>query len=224
MTISQRPAYLFDLDGTVLDTASDIAAAMKKTLQALGRSDSEQVDQNYYLYGNSSELLAKLLNLPMNSEAFLEIQQQFFQYYIDDIARYTDYFPEIEQLIAKLQQQNIPWGIVTNKPQQLTQPLLKHFPLLQQADVCLYGDSLPNPKPAPDLLHLASQIINVSTNHCFYVGDTITDCLAAQSANMKSVIVTYGYHNRNDDPYTWNAQHYFETGASLYAWAMTQIY
>ena len=52
MTISQRPAYLFDLDGTVLDTASDIAAAMKKTLQALGLSDSEQVDQNYYLYGN----------------------------------------------------------------------------------------------------------------------------------------------------------------------------
>ena len=141
---------LFDLDGTLLNTAPDISNAMKKTLQERGLPMHQEIDQHYHLFGSSCELLASLLNLSMEDPDFLSIREQFFSHYLDRIAEKTHYYPYIEKTLELLIEHSIHWGIITNKPSVLTHKVVDAFPLLQKAHICLSGDSLPNPKPSPE--------------------------------------------------------------------------
>ena len=216
-------AYFFDLDGTLLNTAPDIATAMKKTLEGQGKTLASTIENNYHLFGNSSELLSELLNLPMHEEPFLTIQQAFFQHYLNDIANQTNYYPEIHNTLNLLIEKSIPWGIITNKPHILTTELLSHFPLLQQACICISGDSLPEQKPSPKPLLHACQSLQLDPAQCCYIGDTDTDCLAAQRAGMQSVAVLYGYRKPHDNPQSWLANHYCDTSESLHHWISGQL-
>jgi 2-phosphoglycolate phosphatase len=203
--IKKPNAILFDLDGTLLDTARDLGNALNQILTGL-----ERPTVAYEVYRNIASDGAKgMLELGFGEDLkeydFATLRQQFLDYYEKNICVETAYFDGVEDLLLALNQKNIPWGIVTNKPEFLTLQLVTSFPLLQNCGVIISGDSLNKRKPHPlPLLHAEEKLAHTSPN-TWYVGDAERDIQAANSANMHSVIAQYGYISDIQQTNSWNA-------------------
>lgn len=196
---------LFDLDGTLLDTAADLAAALNHVL-TLQQKKPLSIDSIRPAISTGVAGLLKLgLQIEANDPIFPQLRKQFLDYYTQHMCVFTHLFPGVEILINYLQEKKWPWGIVTNKSTNLTELLIKKFPLLKKAKCILAGDTLKYSKPHPlPLLH-ACACINCLPENCIYVGDAKCDIDAANAAGMYSVIALYGYFNNKDDITTWNA-------------------
>ena len=198
-------AILFDLDGTLLDTARDLGNALNQILSTLKRPTVA-----YEVYRNIASDGAKgMLELGFGEDLknydFANLRQQFLDYYENNICVDTDYFVGVENLLLALNRNNIPWGIVTNKPEFLTLQLVTSFPLLQNCAVIISGDTLNERKPHPlPLLHAQEKLALESPN-TWYVGDAERDIQAANAANMVSVIAEYGYILDIQQTNNWNA-------------------
>jgi 2-phosphoglycolate phosphatase len=198
-------AILFDLDGTLLDTARDLGNALNQILSGL-----ERPTVAYEVYRNIASDGAKgMLELGFKEDLkeydFATLRQQFLDYYENNICVDTAYFVGVEDLLLALNQKNIPWGIVTNKPEFLTLQLVTSFPLLQNCGVIISGDTLNKRKPHPlPLLHAEEKLALTSPN-TWYIGDAERDIQAANSANMHSVIAQYGYISDIQQTKSWNA-------------------
>ena len=141
----------------------------------------------------------------LKSLDFASLRQQFLDYYENNICVDTDYFVGVERLLLALNQNNVPWGIVTNKPEFLTLQLVTSFPLLQNCAVIISGDTLSERKPHPlPLLH-AQEKLTLTCPDTWYIGDAERDIQAANSANMVSVIAQYGYISDIQQTNQWNA-------------------
>jgi len=198
-------AILFDLDGTLLDTARDLGNALNQILSKL-----ERPTVAYEVYRNIASDGAKgMLELGFGKDLknfdFASLRQQFLDYYENNICVDTDYFVGVESLLLALNKNNIPWGIVTNKPEFLTLQLVTSFPLLQNCMVIISGDSLSERKPHPlPLLH-AEEKLAITSPNTWYIGDAERDIQAANAANMVSVIAQYGYITDFQQTDEWNA-------------------
>jgi 2-phosphoglycolate phosphatase len=198
-------AILFDLDGTLLDTARDLGNALNTILRKLARPTVE-----YDVYRNIASDGAKgMLELGFGEDLkhldFASLRQQFLDYYENNICVDTEYFVGVESLLLSLNQNNVPWGIVTNKPEFLTLQLVTSFPLLENCAVIISGDTLSKRKPHPlPLLHAQKKLALTSPN-TWYIGDAERDIQAANSANMISVIAQYGYITDMQQTSEWNA-------------------
>jgi len=198
-------AILFDLDGTLLDTARDLGNALNQILSKL-----ERPTVAYEVYRNIASDGAKgMLELGFGEDLknfdFASLRQQFLDYYENNICVDTDYFVGVESLLLALNKNNIPWGIVTNKPEFLTLQLVTSFPLLQNCMVIISGDSLSERKPHPlPLLH-AEEKLAITSPNTWYIGDAERDIQAANAANMVSVIAQYGYITDFQQTDEWNA-------------------
>ena len=198
-------AILFDLDGTLLDTARDLGNALNQILSTLKRPTVA-----YEVYRNIASDGAKgMLELGFGEDLknydFANLRQQFLDYYENNICVDTDYFVGVENLLLTLNRNNILWGIVTNKPEFLTLQLVTSFPLLQNCAVIISGDTLNERKPHPlPLLHAQEKLALESPN-TWYVGDAERDIQAANAANMVSVIAEYGYILDIQQTNNWNA-------------------
>jgi phosphoglycolate phosphatase len=198
-------AILFDLDGTLLDTARDLGNALNQILKKL-----ERPTINYEIYRNIASDGAKgMLELGLGEDLknydVDVLRQQFLDYYETNICVDTDYFSGVESLLLTLNQKNIPWGIVTNKPEFLTLQLVTSFPLLQNCGVIISGDTLNKRKPHPlPLLH-AEEKLALDSPNTWYIGDAERDIQAANAANMHSVIAQYGYISDIQQTNSWNA-------------------
>ncbi|PKG97431.1 HAD family hydrolase [Paraglaciecola sp. MB-3u-78] len=203
--LNKPDAILFDLDGTLLDTARDLGNALNHILRELKRPTVD-----YDVYRNIASDGAKgMLELGFGEDLqnfdFARLRQQFLDYYENNICVDTDYFVGIESLLLTLNQKNIPWGIVTNKPEFLTLQLVTSFPLLQNCAVIVSGDTLSERKPHPlPLLHAEEKFALTSPN-TWYIGDAERDIQAANAANMVSVIAQYGYITDFQQTDEWNA-------------------
>jgi phosphoglycolate phosphatase len=203
--LNKPDAILFDLDGTLLDTARDLGNALNHILRELKRPTVD-----YDVYRNIASDGAKgMLELGFGEDLqnfdFARLRQQFLDYYENNICVDTDYFVGIEGLLLTLNQKNIPWGIVTNKPEFLTLQLVTSFPLLQNCAVIVSGDTLSERKPHPlPLLHAEEKFALTSPN-TWYIGDAERDIQAANAANMVSVIAQYGYITDFQQTDEWNA-------------------
>lgn len=196
---------LFDLDGTLLDTAADLTAALNHVLISQ-RTKPLSIND---VRSRISSGVAGLLNLGLQIEAkdpiFPRLRKQFLDYYARHICVHTHLFPGVETLINYLQEKKWPWGIVTNKSTFLTEYLIKKFPLLNKAKCIIAGDTLKYSKPHPlPLLH-ACECIACLPEQCVYVGDAKRDIEAANAAGMYSLIALYGYINSKDDVNKWAA-------------------
>ena len=198
-------AILFDLDGTLLDTARDLGNALNQILSTLKRPTVA-----YEVYRNIASDGAKgMLELGFGEDLknydFANLRQQFLDYYENNICVDTDYFVGVENLLLTLNRNNILWGIVTNKPEFLTLQLVTSFPLLQNCAVIISGDTLNERKPHPlPLLHAQEKLALESPN-TWYVGDAERDIQAANAANMVSVVAEYGYISDIQQTNNWNA-------------------
>lgn len=186
-------AVLFDLDGTLLDTARDLGGALNKLLERYSLPTVPY--QRYRLEASNGSLgLIKLgFGDALKDYDFEALRQEFLEIYNNNICVDTDWFPGMEALIASLHRDSIPWGVVTNKPGALTDRLLPNFKHFANAGVCISGDTLPQRKPSPEPLLHASAILDVAPEQCIYVGDAQRDIDAANSAAMMSVLAGYGY-------------------------------
>ncbi|WP_018690876.1 HAD family hydrolase [Algicola sagamiensis] len=198
-------AVLFDLDGTLLDTADDLGAALNHTLAHYGL---EHIPAEFYRpeASNGSLGLLKLgLKHRIDDFNFEELKSVFFDYYQSNIAHFTQFFEGIQDILQWLDEQSIDWGVVTNKPGFLTEQLLHCFPAFSRAKVVLSGDSLSKRKPDPMPLLHAAEVMGVQPEHCIYVGDALRDIEAGNRAGMKTIIAGYGYIEENALLDSWNA-------------------
>jgi phosphoglycolate phosphatase len=207
LLFEQQPveAILFDLDGTLLDTALDLGAAVNVLL---ARDQLAQLSESV-IYQTASQGALALIKAgfgdELSNQRLTELRAQFLDCYHTNIAQHTQYFSGAEQLLQLLNTQNIPWGIVTNKPYIYTKLLQIKFPLLASALVTLCGDSMAVRKPDPLPLIVAAKSLAIAPQRIAYVGDAITDIMAANSAAMVSIAAAYGYIPDGENVDNWNA-------------------
>lgn len=201
---------LFDLDGTLLDTAHDLGLALNIQL-ARHHKDELPHDLIWPVASHGSQgLLALGFGITPKDSEYLEMRAEYLEIYSSVFTRNPKFLPDIESLLTKLDLQGITWGIVTNKPRRFSLDLIKAVPY-QQATLyahaaCLVcGDDAPLPKPSPATLLMACQALKVQPENCVYVGDAARDVEAGRAAKMKTVVALFGYIAADDVPLSWAA-------------------
>jgi len=207
MAFKQHPiaAVLFDLDGTLLDTAADLGAAANYLLQRDNLTPLDTDTINHTASQGALALIKAGYGNNLSEQAYQTLRQQFLDYYQQHIAVSTHYFAGVEQCLNQLNEAKIPWGIVTNKPYFYTKVLLQSFPLLANCEVTVCGDTMNVRKPSPDPLLLAAKSLAISPPSIVYVGDARTDIEAANAAQMISVSAKYGYIPKADPCEDWHS-------------------
>jgi N-acetyl-D-muramate 6-phosphate phosphatase len=210
-------AVLLDLDGTLLDTAPDLAYCLN-TLRA--EHDLTPIDYARIRLQVSNGTAAVLREgFHSVSEAqFQVLRKRFLELYSANLARETRPFAGFDTVLAQLEAHCIPWGVITNKPRFLTEPLLQQLRLFTRASVVLSGDSLPKQKPDPLPLLTAARHIHVKPERCLYLGDALRDAQAARAANMTALGARFGYIDPNDDVRTWPLDAWIDDPLELLDW------
>ncbi|CUT18205.1 MULTISPECIES: HAD family hydrolase [Candidatus Ichthyocystis] len=184
-------AILFDLDGTLVDTTSDLRAALNKLCEDRGIDTVTQEDFLSYTGQGVNKILERFLGISQKDSEFKDIKNRFLSFYTDVDHGQSDFFPGIRGIIANIEGLVVPWGIVTGKWRSLTIPLLDHINLNCPCVVC--GDDVLHPKPSPDSLLKAADILNSDPSKCIYIGDGLCDYEAASACNMEFLGVLWGY-------------------------------
>lgn len=212
---------LFDLDGTFADTAPDLADALNRTLIANAQSPLPFETIRPVVSHGGRALIELGFGIRDDDPRFEPLRQQLLEYYQADIARHTQLFPGMLDLIQQLQQQQLHWGIVTNKPGWLTQPLLACLAMPATPCAVVSGDTLPQRKPDPaPLLHACGQC-RCEPAQCLYVGDAERDIIAGKRAGMLTMAALYGYIGIEDQPRQWQADGYVEHPQEILPWLET---
>jgi 2-phosphoglycolate phosphatase len=208
-------AVLFDLDGTLLDTAQDLIAA----LNALNHTQVTHTPVMRAAAGRGSRAFIKAgLNIDEDDERYPLIAEQWLMHYENHLLNSTQLFTGMERVLDYLDQQHIPWGIVTNKAEKFTLPILNGLQLSERTKCVISGDSLTNRKPHPEPLLHACTILQVQPQHCIYVGDSETDIIASKAAGLTSIAALYGYIAEEENPKRWNADGYIQHPEEILQW------
>jgi N-acetyl-D-muramate 6-phosphate phosphatase len=201
-------AVLFDLDGTLIDTAADFIRIIQAMCKEEGR-DIVAADLIRTQVSEGARAMVKLVypELDVNDPIFLAHRQRFLDIYGADIAVDTDLFEGMYPLLQELEEQHIPWGIVTNKPRWLSEALLKALNLTERCTVLVCPEDVTQTKPDPEPMFLAAKNINIAAEDCIYVGDHPRDIDAGRAANMFTILAAYGYLplKHKDDLTAWQA-------------------
>jgi len=210
-------AVLFDLDGTFADTAPDLGAALNRLRADLGLAPVALAKLRPYTSQGVRGMLRAGLFMRPGDTLYAEFHERFLHYYSQDICVGTTVFPGIDDLIASFEAQDSPWGIVTNKAQRFTLPLLDRLGYVKRAACIVSGDSARRAKPAPQPMHLACSLIARDPGRCLYVGDDQRDIEAGHAAGMVTVAVRYGYLGDGDPIEAWGADHLVDDVAQIAA-------
>lgn len=211
-----RPhAVLFDLDGTLLDTAADIIHALNHVLESEGHAPQALSSLRSRVYGGSKTLLSHVLQMDEDHPQFKPYQQALLAYYNQHYAIDTEFFPGIPAVLDQLDQQQIPWGVVTNKPELSAKKVLAAFNLTERSRCLIAGDTLSVAKPNPEPILVACKQLNVQPQHTLYLGDSLVDVQAANDSGAIAVIANYGYIPEESNSTDWPAQHLIEEPLEL---------
>jgi N-acetyl-D-muramate 6-phosphate phosphatase len=197
-------AVLFDFDGTLADTAPDLGAAVNRMLVEQGREGLPIERLRPFASAGARGLLHVAFGLKPDDAEYKSQREVFLEYYAERVCRDTRLFPGMPELLEKLKQRELRWGIVTNKALRFTEPICAALDLKPDCVSC--GDSTPHLKPHPAPLLFAAEKLNLPAENCIYLGDDLRDMQAAHAAGMRSVAVEWGYHHPdNGGPGTWRA-------------------
>ena len=201
---------LFDLDGTLVDTAPDLGLALNMQRERHGMPPLLLEKIRPYASHGSKGLLGVGFGLTPEHAEFPAMRDEYLDLYDQVFTRSPVLFDGIAELLAAVENKGLRWGVVTNKPRRFTEPLLKaiqsgHRSLFARAACIVSGDDAPRAKPHPDTLLLACAQAGIKPEHCVYVGDAERDIQAAQSAGMRAVLALYGYIDVTDTPDEWGA-------------------
>jgi len=208
---------LFDLDGTLVDTAPDLIACLQRTLLQFGLPgvDSAMVKPQI-----SSGALAMIRQAApaADDDAQQEMLAFMLTCYQDNIATHSRLFPGFYEALSAIEAWGLKWGVVTNKRQRFTLPLMEALGLTPRAACIVSGDSTGHSKPHPAPMFAACASAGVGPKNCVYIGDALHDITAGKSANMKTLAATYGYLRLNDEPRFWGADGLIENAEQLTGW------
>jgi phosphoglycolate phosphatase len=222
MSVIPVRAVLFDLDGTLADTARDLAAAVNAVLIEQGREPLPFAALRPLVSKGGRALLARAFpDLSVDEREVL--LPQFLASYASSLVVETVPFEDIEVMLSELEARGIVWGIVTNKPEGLARGVVEGLGWQQRSRALVGGDTLPVRKPAPEPLLLAAQHLGVAPEACLYVGDDARDIEAGNAAGMRSVAALWGYRDDGEQPEKWPAEVHCATPAEFHHWLLTVL-
>ncbi len=214
----QITTVLFDLDGTLLDTAPDLAAALNSVLEE-NRREPLPYETIRAVVSHGGIALIKLgFRLDESSPGFEPLRQRLLTIYHDNLSNRTRPFPGMTELLEQLERAGLNWGVVTNKPAWLTEPLLADFGLLERAACVVSGDTLDERKPHPAPMLHACELAGSRPEQCVYIGDARRDIEAGKNANMHTLVALFGYFLDEDNPHDWQADGLLDSPGDLLHW------
>lgn len=214
---SNIQAVLFDLDGTLLDTARDFWESLNQ-LRAEERLDPLSFETVRCQVSHGGHALVRLGFGELPADEHEVMRMRLLNIYRKQLARHTSLFEGGDEMLTEIERRGLLWGVVTNKPHWLTEPLLQEVNLHKRARAVVSGDTLPERKPHPlPLLH-AAKTLGVDPVNCVYVGDAERDMQAAKSAGMYALVAGFGYLGDDDRADTWFSHGWLHTPLDLIGW------
>jgi len=210
-------AVLFDLDGTLVDTAPDMVGALNQLRREEGEG-SLPLEHVRPFVSHGARALVQIGFPQATGAAFEALRVRFLDIYRRQLARETQLYDGAVEGLTCLESAGISWGIVTNKPGWLTQPLLEQLGLDRRAGVIVSGDTLAQRKPHPAPLLHAAEKLAAPAAHCIYVGDAERDVQAGNAAGMRVFVALFGYIPENERPREWPASGWLESPAEMARW------
>jgi phosphoglycolate phosphatase len=210
-------AVLFDLDGTLIDSAPDLGAAADKM-----RTDRGLPSLDYALYrpmagSGARGMLEIAFGMGPEHPDYENFKEEFLSNYEKAMTVHSVIFDGVQDLLVHLQELGLRWGVVTNKSQRFTLPLTAQIPLFASAQAIVSGDTTPHAKPHPEPLFEAARRMQLSPEHCWYVGDDERDIVAGKAAGMTTVAAHYGYLGSQAKVLSWGADHIIHSPLALAA-------
>jgi phosphoglycolate phosphatase len=209
---------LFDLDGTLLDTAPDLAFALNETLREFGKQPLPYETIRPVVSHGGIALIKLGFGLDPGDEGYQPRREFLLDTYRRNIARQTRPFAGMDELLDTLERRGLNWGVVTNKPAWLTEPLLQELGLYERAAIVVSGDTLNERKPHPAPMLFACERAGSQAHECLYVGDAKRDIEAGHNAGMATLVALFGYIADEDDPHSWGADALIETPEQILDW------
>lgn len=208
-------AALFDLDGTLADTAPDLVAAVNKMRRDRGLALVPVEQLRPLASAGARGLIGGAFGIAPDHREFAPMREEFLANYEADLCIETTLFPGIAELLDALDSRGVQWGIVTNKVGRLTMPLVEQLGLAARAGCVVSGDTTPHSKPHPAPLLHAAQALALPPEQIVYVGDDLRDVQAGFAAGMATVAAAYGYCGADLPPALWHAQHIVDSPREL---------
>ncbi|UAW97344.1 HAD-IA family hydrolase [Halopseudomonas nanhaiensis] len=211
-------SVLFDLDGTLLDTAGDFMAIIQamRADRGLCAVDPERVRPA--VSNGSVGMICAAFDIRPDQPGFDELRDDFLNRYEADLALFTRPFPGISPLLDWLDDQQLPWGVVTNKLSRFSMPLMEEMGLARRCSALVCPDQVTMSKPHPEPVLKACSAMRVEPKHSVFIGDHLRDIQAGRAAGMPTVAALYGYLPIGDDPALWEASHSVTSAADLRPW------
>ncbi len=211
-------AVLFDLDGTLVDSAPDLAGTANDMRQARGLPPLPHATLRPHCGSGARGMLGAGLSVLPDQPEYAALRDEFLNLYEARMLRETEAFASALQLLSALDSAGLRWGIVTNKALRLAEPLALALGLLPRAAVLIGGDSTPHTKPHPAPLLEAARRLQVAPADCVYIGDDARDMLAGRAAGMQVLAAAWGYLGAGDKPQRWQADAVMSDAISVLQW------
>ncbi|RYG12515.1 MAG: HAD family hydrolase [Burkholderiales bacterium] len=210
-------AVLFDLDGTLIDSAPDLGAAADRMRVVRGLPSLPLEVYRPMAGAGARGMLGIAFGMTPEDADYPLMREEFFVNYENCMTERTYAFEGVAELIEHLIGRGLAWGVVTNKSMRFTAPLIRGMPLFATARAVVGGDSTPHAKPHPEPLYEAARQLSVAPARCLYVGDDERDVVAGLAAGMGTVAATYGYLGSNADTLQWGAHAQIDSPLELLA-------
>ena len=198
-------AVLFDMDGTLIDSAPDLGAAADKMRTDRGLPSLPLAQYRPMAGAGARGMIGVAFGVSQQHAEFESLKEEFFANYEACMTLRTYAFEGVAEMLGGICQAGLKWGVVTNKSERFTLPLTRSMLLFNSAQTIISGDTTPHAKPHPAPLLEAARRLNVAVDRCAYVGDDERDIIAGRAAGMPTVAAAYGYLGTNADTAGWNA-------------------
>lgn len=198
-------AVLFDLDGTLIDTAPDLGHALNLQRGRHGLAPLADAVIRPQASHGARGLLGLGFGVEPDDAKFPAMREELLELYAANLCRLSRPFPGIPELLDALEARGLKWGVVTNKPARFTEPLLSLLDLAERAACIVSGDTCPQPKPHPAPMLAAAELCGAAPAACLYLGDAERDIQAARAAGMPALVAAWGYLDTGDQPHVWGA-------------------
>ena len=197
----------FDLDGTLADTAPDLVAAANRLLIAKNKLPMPYETLRPMASAGARGLIQKSFGINKDHPEFIALRDQFLSFYEEALLVHSKLYEGMEELLQRLEDEKLPWGIVTNKQERFTVPLTEQMGLMQRAHCVVSGDTTPFSKPHPEPILHAAKLAKVDPKKALYVGDDIRDIVSGKAAGMHTAAALYGYCGCDEPPHQWGADY-----------------
>ena len=209
---------LFDLDGTLVDTAPDLILCLNKALSSHGLTSVADDKIKPFISFGAVAMINESLNQSISEALRADILETMLDLYQNNIAEHTVFFKGMSDTLDAIEAQGLKWGVVTNKRERFTNPLMDALRLTDRAACIISGDTTANPKPHVEPMLAACKKAAVKPQECVYIGDASHDITAGKNAHMKTLAALYGYLKPGDTPEAWGADALIESPEQLSTW------